>query len=184
VETDTEHNSTNSSEATVFLTDSFVLVQQRSAPETQLHTLWRGPMRVLISTKGEYTLLDLTTNKEKKYHITQMKQFHFDPMRTDPSDVARKDYLEFFIETILIHRGNTKRLSTLEFKVKWLSYNESHNSWEPWANLQEMEILHLYLIQKNSFQISTKLHSIINFVKYTTYLQKKRRRGDAARIGR
>jgi hypothetical protein len=25
----------------------------------------------------------------------------------------------------------------------------------------------------NSFQISTKLYSIINFVKYTTYLQKK-----------
>jgi Chromo (CHRromatin Organisation MOdifier) domain len=148
VETDTEHNSTQNTEATVFLTDSFVLVQQRSAPETQLHTLWRGPMRVLSSTKAEYTLLDLTTNKEKKYHVTQMKQFHFDPMRTDPSDVARKDYLEFFIETILIHRGNTKRLSTLEFKVKWLSYNESHNSWEPWANLQEMEILHLYLIQK------------------------------------
>ena len=153
VETDLEHKSTNSSEATVFLKDSFVLVQQRSAPETRLHTLWRGPMRVLNSTRGEYTLLDLTTNKEKKYHVTQMKQFHFDPMRTDPSDVARKDYLEFFIETILTHRGDTKRLSTLEFKVKWLSYNESHNSWEPWANLREMEILHLYLIQKNLRQL-------------------------------
>jgi hypothetical protein len=70
-------------------------------------------------------------------------------MRTDPSDVARKDYLEFFIKTTLTHRGNTKKLSTLEFKVKWLSYNESHNSWEPWANLQEILILHLYLIQKN-----------------------------------
>jgi hypothetical protein len=53
LETDSEHKSTNSSEATV----SFVLVQQRSAPETRLHTLWRGPMRVLNSTRGEYTLL-------------------------------------------------------------------------------------------------------------------------------
>jgi hypothetical protein len=48
VETDLEHESTNSSEATVFLTDSFVLVQQRSAPETRQHTLWRGPICVTV----------------------------------------------------------------------------------------------------------------------------------------
>jgi hypothetical protein len=38
VESDTEHKSTNSSEATVFLTDHFVLVQQCSAPETRQRT--------------------------------------------------------------------------------------------------------------------------------------------------
>jgi hypothetical protein len=95
IESDREHNSNNSYETTEFLIDSFVLVQQRSAPETRLHTLWRGSMRVLHSTKGEYPLLDLTTNKEKKYHSTQMKQFKFDPLRTDPIDVARKDYLDY-----------------------------------------------------------------------------------------
>jgi Chromo (CHRromatin Organisation MOdifier) domain len=110
-------------------------------------------MRVLHSTRGEYTLLDLTTNKEKKHSSTQMKQFKFDPLRTDPIDVARKDYLEFFIETILAHRVDPKKLSTLELKVKWLKYNESHNSWEPWSNLREMEILHLYLIQINLRQL-------------------------------
>jgi hypothetical protein len=52
-------------EPTEFQIDSFVLVQQRSAPETGLHTPWRGPLRVLNSKRGEYTLLDLTTNKEK-----------------------------------------------------------------------------------------------------------------------
>jgi Chromo (CHRromatin Organisation MOdifier) domain len=82
-----------------------------------------------------------------------MKQFHFDPMLTDPSDVARKDYLEFFVEDILTHRGDTKRLSTLQFRVKWLAYDESHNSWEPWANLREMEVLHKYLISKNLRQL-------------------------------
>jgi hypothetical protein len=38
--------------------------------------------------------------------------------------IARKDYLEFFIETILAHRGDPKKLSALQFKVKWLGYNE------------------------------------------------------------
>ena len=83
-----------------------------------------------------------------------MKQFHFDPMLTDPSDVARKDYLELFVEDILTHRGDTKRLSTLQFRVKWLAYDESHNSWEPWANLREMEVLHKYLISKNLRQLA------------------------------
>jgi hypothetical protein len=71
-------------------------------------------MRVQDSTRGEYTLLDLTTNKEKKYQSTQTKHFNFDPLRTDPTDVARKDYLELFVETFLAHRGDPK------FKVKWL----------------------------------------------------------------
>jgi hypothetical protein len=93
-----------------------------------------------------------------------MKQFHFDPMRTDPSDVARWDYLEFFTENILTHRCNTQRLSTLEFKVKWLSYDESHNSWEPWVNLREMETLLLYLIQKN-------LRQLISFKFQQNYIQ-------------
>jgi hypothetical protein len=31
-----------------------------------------------------------------------MKQFLFDPMRTDPMDVIRKDYLKFFIETVFM----------------------------------------------------------------------------------
>jgi transposase InsO family protein len=147
-DSDAEHVSQNTS-VTEFTPDSYVLVAQRSAPETRLHTLWRGPMRVISSDRGAYTLLDLTTNKEKQYHVTQLKQFLFSPSRTDPLDVARKDYLEFFVEAVLSHTGLSDRISTLKFHIKWLGYDESHNSWEPWSNLRDMEILHRYLIQKN-----------------------------------
>jgi hypothetical protein len=47
-----------------------------------------------------------------------MKQFIFDTLLTGPIDVARIDYLELFVETILAHRGDPKKLSTLKFKVK------------------------------------------------------------------
>jgi hypothetical protein len=40
--------------------------------------------------------------------------------------LSRKDYLEFFSETILQHTGDVKRLSTLQFKVKWLGYDETY----------------------------------------------------------
>ena len=146
---DKEHNSENSASITEFENNSFVLVAQRTSPDTRLHTLWRGPMRVLDHKQGQYTLLDLTTNKEKQYHSTQMKKFLFNPLRTNPTDVSRKDYLEFFIETVLAHTGDSKRLSSLQFKIKWLGYDETYNSWEPWSNLREMEILHKYLILNN-----------------------------------
>jgi hypothetical protein len=115
---DAEQVSKNSAQITEFAPNAFVLVQQHTTPETRLHTLWRGPMKVIKSIKGQYTLLDLTNLKEKEYHSTQFEEFIFNPSRVSPLDVARKDYLEFFIEKILHHTGNTTRLSTLNFKVK------------------------------------------------------------------
>ena len=153
LEIDNKHKSQNTSDITEFPVDSFVLVQQRSAPETRLHTLWRGPMRVVKYFQGQYSLFDLTTLKTKEYHSTQLKKFVFNPIRTNPSDVARKDYLEFFIESIISHNGQINRLSSLKFKVKWLGYDESHNSFEPWKNLRDTEVLHLYLISNNLRQL-------------------------------
>jgi Chromo (CHRromatin Organisation MOdifier) domain len=146
-DSDAEQLSQNTT-VTEFEPDSYVLVAQRSSLETRLHTLWCGPMWV-ISDRGAYTLLDLTTNKEKQYHATQLKQFLFNPSRTDPLDVARKNYLEFFVEAVLSHTGLSDKISTLKFHIKWLGYDESHNTWEPWSNVRDMKILHRYLIQKN-----------------------------------
>ena len=71
-----------------------------------MHILWRGPLRVLSNRQGEYTILNLITLKNVKYHMSQLKTFLFNSMHTDPTDVARRDYLEFFIEEIVDMRGN------------------------------------------------------------------------------
>ena len=47
---------------------------------------------------------------------------------------------------ILAHHGDVGRLKTLAFHVKWRGFDESFNSWEPWKNLRETEMLHRYLI--------------------------------------
>jgi transposase InsO family protein len=54
---DAEQISKNSAQVTEFAPNTFVLVQQHTTPETRLHTLWRGPMKVIESIKGQYTLL-------------------------------------------------------------------------------------------------------------------------------
>ena len=120
---------------TVFEPGSFVLVHRREGLPSRLHTLWLGPMKVLGNIGSEYRLLNLITMKEKLYHAHHMKPFIFNLHQTTPTDVARRDYLEFFVEKILEHKGNQNRLNTLEFLVKWSTYDDFHNSWEPYSNV-------------------------------------------------
>ena len=105
-ESDDEHNEKQNPDITHFEVCSYVLVTQRTQPETRMHTLWRGLLRVLSNKKGEYTQLNLITLKNVKYHMSQLNAFLFNPLHTDPTDVARRDYLEFFIEEIIDMRGN------------------------------------------------------------------------------
>jgi hypothetical protein len=73
---------------------------------------------------SEYLLLDLITGKQKPYHISDLKPFVFDLLNVDPLDIARRGYLAFFIEKILAMSGDIKKVSTLDFHVKWLGYDE------------------------------------------------------------
>ena len=133
-----------------FTPDSYVLVHYRSgAPPSRLHTFWRGPMRVVSGKNSRYTLVDLVTHQEKVYHTSDMKPFIFDPAITDPLDVARRDHMEYFVETILDMKGDIKRRSSLEFLVKWLNYDEKYNSWTPYSHLRDTQQLHDYLISKD-----------------------------------
>jgi transposase InsO family protein len=126
---------------------SYVLVKYREgAPPSRLHTLLKGPLRVIQGVESKFTLLDLITNKEKDYHVSDIRPFIFDPLLTDPTDVARKDYLEFFIEAILKHSGSkTSKKSNLRFYIKWLGYDDDRNSWEPFSNIRDMTVCHEYL---------------------------------------
>jgi hypothetical protein len=87
-----------------------------------------------------------------------MRPFHFDPSVINPLDIARRDYLEFFVEKVLDHRSSPKRKSknSLEFLIQWMGYDSSYNSWEPWSNFGETESLHDYLRVKKLSYLITK----------------------------
>jgi hypothetical protein len=120
-----------------YLPDSYVLVKYRtrSAP-TRLHTYWKGLLKVISNDHLEYLLLNLITSKIKPYHVSDLKPFRFDTLQTDPFDITRKFYLEFFVEKILDMKGDVKRVSTLSFLIKWLSYEDTYNLWEPWKDVR------------------------------------------------
>ena len=89
-----------------------------------------------------------------------MKAFIYDPLVTDPVDIARRDYLEFFVEEILGMTGDTKKLNSLQFHVKWIGYDETYNSYEPWKNLRDVAILHDYLEANNLQRLIPKKFSV------------------------
>ncbi len=154
-ETDSVHMASKSSAIpTEYAPETYVLVKYRNSSNlypapTRLHTFWKGPLKVISNVQSQYLLLDIIKNKEKYYHVTDMKPFIFDPLLINPQDIARKDYLEFFVEKILNISGNINRNTTLEFLVKWTGYDDTHNLWVPYKDLRETEVLHQYLKKIN-----------------------------------
>ena len=82
-----------------------------------------------------------------------MKPFVFDSAVVDPMDVARRDYMEYFVDKILQHRRNSKKSSSMEFKVSWVNYPPDSNTWEPYKNLRQCGPLHVYLAENNLTQL-------------------------------
>ena len=92
---------------------------------------------------------DLITDKDKWYHVTQLKQFQYDPTKTDPTDIARHDNQEHYVERIISMEGDKTKVSSLTFLVKWLGYDDIDNTYEPWNGMKDNEKLHEFLINKN-----------------------------------
>ena len=137
-----------------YLPDSYVLVHYRTGlPPARLHTNRKGPMRVIKGFNSRYTLFDLITGKEKDYHVSDMKLFVFDSAIVDPLDIVRRDQMVFFIEKITDHRGKLSHRKSLLFFVSWMGYDQSYDSWEPYANLRDSDHLHSYLRQKKLTQL-------------------------------
>eukprot|EP01034_Spumella_vulgaris_P027009 gene27009-33666_t len=64
---------------------------------------------------------------------------------TDPKTIAMDDAQEYLIESVLSHRGDRNRRTTMEFLVKWQGYSDDANTWEPYSELRDTEQLLAYL---------------------------------------
>ena len=91
------------------------------------------------------TSVPMSTGRTNSWRV-DIKIFNYDPSLGIPADTARRDYMEDFVEKVLSHTGDSKKPTTMSFHVKWLNYDNSHNTWEPWKNLRLCEALHVYRI--------------------------------------
>ena len=139
----------------MFPIGSYVLVKQEHPP-TRLHTKWKGPFRVVSFEGSEYVLANLITHKHNSVHVKNLKIINYDPSMGIPADTARRDYMEYFVEKVLSHTGDSKKPTSMSFHVKWLNYDNSHNTWEPWKNLWLCDALHVYLRNNNMSRVIPK----------------------------
>ena len=98
----------------------------------------------MTGREDTYTVRNLLTDTLEDFHATSLHE------------VMLQDKEEIHIDIILEHRGNTKRLSSLEFKVKWRGLDESRDLWDPWKNLRATDQLHTYLIEQGLHRLIPK----------------------------
>jgi hypothetical protein len=144
-----KHAESDTNTVTVFPIGSYVLSRYSDRPPTRLHTKWHGPYCVKSFEGSEYVIANLITHKERSTHVKNLKIFHYDPAIGVPADTARRDYMEYFVEKVLAHSGDKKKPTSMSFHVKWLGYDDSHNTWEPWKQVRLVEALHDYLRENN-----------------------------------
>ena len=125
-------------------------------PPTKFHTKWRGPYKVTAVDKDTYTLLDLVYDKPFTIHVSALKQFLFDPARTNPEHIARRDSGATVVERILEHCGNLNPKTDLDFKVRWEGLPEEYDLWVPWRELRCNAKLHDYLRSKGLARLIPK----------------------------
>ena len=137
-------------EPTVFPINSWVLPMYpknrmgRRAP-TKLHTPLKGPFKVIKVNDNDYTVFDEVTKSTYVYNVTQLRPFRYNPARLDPYEVALHDSQQYVVERIVSHVGRKTDRRKLRFEVKWLGYDDSENTFEPYSNLLHNVALHNYL---------------------------------------
>jgi len=103
-------------------------------------------------THSIYTIEDLVNGKRITTHIHNLRPFNYDPKRTMPLVVAQHNEQEFVVESIVRHRGNRTKRSTMEFKVRWAGFGESCDSWEPYKALLHVDKLHDDYLRANTMR--------------------------------
>jgi hypothetical protein len=155
---DSHHIAQHAPNYTDYPINSYILYIVPIGPSDKLELKHRGPYQVVNKLDSIYTIQDLVDGKFITTHINNLREFHYDLGRTNPIDIAVQNRGEFSIDSILEHRGDRQRRSTMKFKVRWLVYGPEHDSWEPYKNLANTEQLILYLVRNRTRSLIPKGH--------------------------
>ncbi len=123
---------------------SFVLLKYPERPPTKLSCIWSGPLIVVNKRDRTFECQDLNTLKTQWYDISRLKAYQHGPASISNSEAAARDTFEFEVEEILAHTGTKSKKSQMRFLVRWAGYDETYDTWEPYANLSKTEALQRY----------------------------------------
>ena len=114
--------------------NSYVLVdypesRHHKGPPSKFHANREGPFRVMKFVGAKYTLLDLNSNAVREVHIKRLHPFKYNPVETDPVEVAMKDKHYFIVEAILDHKGHPARYGQMNFLIRYAGYEPEWQRW-------------------------------------------------------
>ena len=97
---------------------------------------------------------DILTGKVLEMHAGRLLSFNFegDPNLEKFKRLAASDKDEFVVESIIDHTGDPKKRSTLQFRVRWLGFDESEDTWLPYKSVKDLEALEIYISGLGEFQ--------------------------------
>ena len=132
---------------------------KRALPPSKLMTNRRGPLVVVSNIGADYSLLDLASGRSLDAHVSRLRPFRHDPLRTNPVEVCAKDHDQWLVECVTSHRGYnpqtkvrydwtgkglSKKVSELQLEVKWIGSAET--TWENWSgNMNANTHAHEYM---------------------------------------
>lgn len=130
-------------EPTRFESGDLVLVSYPGRPPSKLAPRWRGPMVVIAVEGNHHSCRDLRTGNVLELDVTRLKEYRQD-LENDDLEVAARDADEHVVEAIVEHRGNARRRSSLQFRVRWAGYEPSEDTWEAYRDVKDLAALDEY----------------------------------------
>ena len=112
-----------------FAVDSNVPLEPVNGPKGRLDTRRPGPFQEIGNKGNSYILLNL--NSLPTYH--KWYSFSLTLIESTPD------------QSLHSQTYRCKQTKSLLLKVRWLGYDTSHVTWEPWENLNSVDKLHSYL---------------------------------------
>jgi len=139
---------------TTYEVGDYVLVSypDKKAPN-KLDPKWYGPMQVVKVNRSLYYLLDLVSGTILERHSSFIKPFRYtDKNKITPFDIAMRDKQDYLVSKLVAHRlvsevAGKNLKNSYEFKVRWLGYEASEDTWLPWSAVRELKAMDSYLVE-------------------------------------
>ena len=139
-----------------------VLLAYPDRTPTKLTPRWRGPLAV-VSHNKQSSLVEvqcILTNRIYKVHVNRLKLYN-NSRDIPPADIAAVDIDHYTVESIAGHRVIDSKVKAgarrnrdftardMEFKVKWLGYDEEDDTWMHYSEIKSLSALEKYLVSND-----------------------------------
>jgi hypothetical protein len=126
----------------------YVLVTYPERPPDKLSPVYQGPFIIVDKKRDDiFICRDLLTEKDVEFHADRLRILDAAPdmLPDELLKYAAADHNQFFVDSIVDHRGDTSRKTKTEFKVRWKGFGPEQDTWEPYAHVRDTIALEQYI---------------------------------------